>query len=142
MLRSLVCLALTAVVTLTAGCGSSGNPSPGNGDASKGKAALTARIDGQSYLLAAEPAGVRGVIDTRKTAKDGDEIVVAGQVGGSTKPFTEGRASFLIVDPSLKPSDECDTPWDFCELPNKEVAAARLTVKFVGADGKTLQAGA
>ncbi len=36
----------------------------------------------------------------------------------------------------------CETPWDFCELPKKEVAAARLNVKFVDADGKTLKGGA
>ena len=70
------------------------------------------------------------------------EVVVAGRVGGSTKPFTEGRASFLIVDPSLKCTEGCDTPWDFCELPNKEVAAARLSVKFVDPSGKTIKGGA
>ena len=116
--------------------------STGGGDRPKAKADPAALSEGKQYLLAAEPAGVKGVIDTRKYAKDGDEVVVAGQVGGSTKPFTEGRASFLIVDPSLKCTEGCDTPWDFCELPKKEVAEARLSVKFVDAGGKTLQAGA
>jgi hypothetical protein len=79
------------------------------------------------------------VIAVRKEAKDGDEVVVAGRVGGDEKPFTEGRAMFLIVDPSLKPTVECECPWDYCEYTKKDLAAARVLVKFVGGDGKTLQ---
>ena len=71
------------------------------------------------YLLASEPAGAKGVIDVRKTAKDGEEVVVVGRIGGSKAPFT-GRAAFEIVDPSFVPCNEKDepedseTPWDFC----------------------------
>lgn len=142
MIRSLFSLTLATAVTLAAGCGPNGDPTSGTGNRPKVKADLAAQTEGKQYLLASEPAGIKGVIDLRKNAKDGDEVVVAGQVGGSTKPFTEGRASFLIVDPSLKYTKGCDTPWDFCELPKKEVAAARLSVKFVDQGGKTLQAGA
>ncbi len=63
---------------------------------------------GPKFLLAAEPAGAKGVIDVRKEAKDGDEVVVVGQVGGDKQPFTEGRASFLIVDPSLQACTRTD----------------------------------
>lgn len=136
MFRFAQCLALAGLVALAAGCG------PTGGNSSETRNDPAARSEAEQYLLTSEPAGVKGVIDVRKYAKDGDEVVVAGQVGGSTKPFTQGRASFLIVDPSLKATEGCDTPWDFCEMPNKEVAAARLSVKFVDQGGKTLQAGA
>lgn len=145
MIRRTLCLTFAAgLVALAAGCGQGGNdsPAPQGGDQAKTKSDPAARAEGKKFLLAAEPAGAKGVIDTRKYAKDGDEVTVSGQVGGSTKPFTEGRASFLIVDPSLKVTEGCDTPWDFCELPKKEVAAARLSVKLVDAEGKTLKAGA
>jgi hypothetical protein len=137
-------LALATLVALAVGCGPNGGTSPGpdGGEQPRPKGTPAASAEGKKLMLAAEPAGVKGVIAIRKEAKDGDEVVVAGQVGGSTNPFTEGRASFLIVDPSLKPTAECESPWDFCELPKKEVAAARLNVKFVGADGKTLEGGA
>ena len=69
-----------------------------------------AAVDATPYKLAAEPAGAKGVIDVRKDAKDGDEVVVVGRVGGAAKPFTEGRATFLIVDPSLKPADGVRVP--------------------------------
>lgn len=144
MIRTVLCLFLVGIVGLATGCGSNGDPSPGPRDREQAttKADLAALAEGKKFVLASEPAGVKGVIDTRKYARDGDEVVVAGQVGGSTKPFTAGRASFLMVDPSLKPTEGCETPWDFCELTKKEVAAARLSVKFVDADGKTLKAGA
>ena len=71
------------------------------------------------YLLAKEPAGAKGVIDVKKEAKDGAEVVGIGRIGGSKEPFT-GRAAFTIVDPSFVPCNEkeepedSDTPWDFC----------------------------
>ena len=83
-------------------------PAPIASEAAKGK-----------HLLASEPAGVKGVIDVRKSAKDGDEVVVVGRIGGSKEPFTKGRVSFTIVDPSFVPcnekgDDDSETPWDFC----------------------------
>ena len=131
MTRFALNLSLAAVVALAAGCGpTAGTPNTPK-TAERAAAVQGPSAEGKKLMLADEPAGAKGVIDIRKAAKDGDEVVVAGQVGGSTKPFTEGRAAFVIVDPSLKPSDGCDSPWDFCEYPNKDVKAARLSVKFV-----------
>lgn len=127
------------VLVLMAGCS---NNAPTSGPP-KGSPQTDATIigEGKKLLLDAEPAGAKGVIQTRKEARDGDTVVLVGRIGGSAKPFTEGRASFLIVDPSLKPESDCDCPWDFCELPKEELAAARATVKFVDRQGKTLTAG-
>jgi hypothetical protein len=99
-------------------------------------------VDATPFKLAAEPAGAKGVIAARTDTKDGDTIVVVGRVGGASKPFTTGRATFLIVDPSLKPSVGCKCPWDYCETPDAEVKAATATVKVVDPAGKTLAAGA
>lgn len=138
MFRLTLCLSLVAL----GGCGS-WVPDPEKNPDPKPKAdAPVASSEGKTFVLSAEPAGGKGVIAVRKDAKDGDAVVVVGRVGGSTKPFTENRASFLIVDPSLKPTDGCETPWDFCEYPKSKVAAARLLVKFVGPDGKALGTGA
>lgn len=133
MIRPLLCLAFAAMIALAAGCG------PGGDEAKSGP---SPQAEGKTFALASEPAGCKDVVYVRKEAKDGDEVVVAGQVGGSTKPFTEGRAAFLLVDESLKPTSGCDTPWDFCEYEKKEVAAARLSVKLVDGEGKTLKTGA
>ncbi|MFO0840936.1 MAG: hypothetical protein U0797_00875 [Gemmataceae bacterium] len=136
-------LSLAILAGVSAGCAE--NAGPGGG-AKEGVPAAgpapTASVDGKKLMIDAEPPGAKGVIEVRKDSKDGDEVVVAGQVGGHAKPFTEGRASFLIADASLKPTDGCDTPWDFCELPKKEVAAARLNVRFVDGGGNTVKTGA
>ncbi|MFO0880987.1 MAG: hypothetical protein U0840_26995 [Gemmataceae bacterium] len=144
MLRFIYAFAFAALVALSAGCGPSGgtSPSPSYDGQPRAKAGPAAGAEDNKFVLASEPAGVKGVIAVRKDAKDGEEVAVAGQVGGSTKPFIKGRASFLLVDPSFKPTAECDSPWDFCEYPMKELAAARLSVKFVDAAGKTVQSGA
>jgi hypothetical protein len=112
-------LALTA---LSVGCGRTDPTPKGDGtnakvDPKEKKAADAAKA---RYLLASEPAGARSVIDVRKDAKNGDQVVLVGRIGGDTTPFTQDRASFLIADTSFVPCnekaepEESDTPWDFC----------------------------
>src|SRR5687768_15020565 len=104
-------LALTGL--LAAGCGRGDDRSAAPGDREAG---------GEQYVLAEEPAGARGIIAARKEARDGDEVVVVGRIGGDRNPWVEGRAMFVIVDPSppdptVKPCPEeegCPTPWDYC----------------------------
>ncbi len=118
---------------LAAGCGKEEAAAPGSG----------ASADGAKYLLTAEPAGAKGVLETRKEAKDGDEVVLVGRIGGSKKPWVEGRAGFWIVDASFKAcnekaDDDCTTPWDYCCDPPEELAKAKATVKVVDDNGQTV----
>jgi hypothetical protein len=81
--------------------------------------ATSSSVDGSKFLLTAEPSGGNDVIKAREAAKDGNEIVIIGRIGGSANPWVDGRAAFSIVDPSLKSCDEagshkCPKPWDFC----------------------------
>jgi hypothetical protein len=76
-------------------------------------------IDGSKYLLDSEPEGGIGVTKVRKEAKDQDEVVIVGRIGGQVDPWVRDRAAFFIVDLSLKScadigSDNCPNPWDFC----------------------------
>ena len=76
-------------------------------------------VDGSKYVLNAEPEGGQDVIKAKETAKDDEEVVVVGRIGGREKPWVEGRAAFSIVDPSLKSClevgyDNCLKPWDYC----------------------------
>src|SRR5436309_901524 len=59
-----------------------------------------------AFLLASEPAGAKGVIDLRKETHEDRDLIVVGRIGGGKKPFIAGRASFTIVDPSLKTCGE------------------------------------
>jgi hypothetical protein len=128
--------AIWASVVLAAATGCGGGTSPAPTVAEK---APTAPAEGTKYLLAAEPAGVKGVIDARKAVKDGDAVTLVGRIGGSEKPFVEGRAVFTIVDPSLEPCAEkgCPTPWDYC-CSTDELPTATATVKLAEADGKAV----
>lgn len=98
------CLSLLLVV----GCGqdaSTPTPAP--------------NVDGGKYTLREEPKGASGVIKARQEAKDKEEVVVVGRIGGRINPWVKGLAAFTIVDPSLKhchelADDNCETPWDFC----------------------------
>jgi hypothetical protein len=79
----------------------------------------------------------------RKDAKDGDEVVLRGRIGGSVKPFAENRAIVTLVDASVKScadteGDACETPWDYCCEP--DVAKSSLTVQVVDAQGRPLPA--
>ena len=103
--------------------------------------------DGSKFLLSSEPAGGQDVTAVRESAKDADDIVIVGRIGGGLNPWVEGRAAFQIVDPSLLAcSDEkedgepcsCKTPWDYCcetdKLPN-----AMALVQFVETDGTVVK---
>src|SRR5438067_1509941 len=117
---------------LAAGCS---QPAPPAADAPA--------AEGAKYLLAAEPAGAKPVKEVRGAARDGDEVVVVGRIGGSAKPWIEGRAGFLIVDPSFTPcsekdGDSCPTPWDYCCDPKEELVKGMATVKVVDDRGETV----
>jgi hypothetical protein len=123
-------------VALFAGCSQAPRP------AATGPTAV-----GAEYLLAAEPAGAQPVFAVKQSAKDGDEVVVVGRIGGSARPWITGRAGFQIVDPSFKPCSEkgddgCKTPWDYCCDPKEELVKGVATVKVVDAGGQMIGADA
>lgn len=122
--------AFVLVGVLAAGCGRSDNPVPSS---TEGQGSLNRT----QCLLAQEPSGAKNVIDIRKEARDGDEVIVVGRIGGSAKPFT-GRAAFTLVDLSLEPCDDdgCGNPW--CSVDRDELKRATTLVKFVDGEGKTL----
>lgn len=102
--------------------------------------------DGSKFVLSVEPSESQGVISVRETAKDKDDVVIVGRIGGSLTPWVDGRAAFQIVDSSLVAcSDEkedgevcsCKTPWDYCcetDLPK-----AMTLVQFVEPDGTVVK---
>jgi hypothetical protein len=92
------------------------------------------------YILKEEPKESVGVLQAREKAKDKDDVVVIGRIGGRINPWVKGAAAFSIVDTSLKacnerPGDTCPTPWDFC----CEVDLGKSTVLVTLLDEKTGQ---
>ena len=127
-----VLLVSVAVTTATlAGCGTAA-PTV---DKSKPAAAPDSR-----FVLTEEPTDAKPVIEVRQDAKDGDEVTVTGRIGGDVDPWVAGRATFVIVDPSLTPcsereGDSCKTPWDYC-CDLDRLATAKATIKVVDDQGQ------
>ena len=96
-----------------------------------------------SFLLSDEPAGAKTVIEVRKAAKDKDDVVIVGRIGGSAHPWIKGRAAFSIVDQTLKacsdiPGDDCPIPWDYCCETDK-LPTSKALVKFVDDSGSVIK---
>jgi hypothetical protein len=94
------------------------------------------------FLLKKEPKGAVDVLAFKKDAKDKQDVVVVGRIGGRVNPWVKGTAVFPIVDRSLKPcseipGDTCKTPWDYCCETN--VPKATLLVMFVDENGKVIK---
>lgn len=104
-------------------------------------AGLTAEPDA-SMVLKKEPKGAVDVLALRKDAKDKQDVIVVGRIGGRVNPWIKGTAVFPIVDRSLRacneiPGDACKTPWDYCCETN--VPKATVLVMFVDEKGKVIK---
>lgn len=89
---------------------------------------------GRSYRLKEKPRDAIDVVAARKNAKDGDDVVVVGRIGGRKNPWIKGAAAFSIVDRSMTPCNEmagdtCPTPWDYCCEANLPKATLLITVQ-------------
>src|SRR5688500_5815125 len=51
-----------------------------------------------NLVLAEAPANAKNVAALVKDAKDGEEVVLVGKVGGRKDPFVAGRAVMAVVD--------------------------------------------
>jgi hypothetical protein len=103
-------------------------------------------IDATKYILAEEPDDAVGVIAARAAANNGDPIVVVGRIGGSTNPWVEGRAAFMLLDASVAvvangtaPTENQICMDDCCAI---QRAASTTLVKVVDERGSVLAADA
>lgn len=140
-MKSFMCqlMLLTGATILSVGCGNSASPPKSSDIAMKAPAGSTATTE---ILLTSEPAGAKEVIKARESAKDDEEIVIVGRIGGSENPWVDGRAAFSIVDNSLKacsdiPGDGCEKPWDYCCETDKLPTATAL-IKVVDETGSLI----
>ena len=124
-------LPLALVPLLLAGCNPVATPSLETGNGGPG-------VDVSRYELKTEPATGMGVAEVRKSKET--DVVVAGRIGGTAEPIGKTSAIFHLADLKLPITEGCDTPWDFCEVPDKELKASRITVKLVDENGKTVPA--
>lgn len=121
---------LFVIGLIASGC-SRGVTSPAEGSGAEATA-----VTNSSYRLKSEPAGAQDVKLARTSAKDNDEVVVVGRIGGDANPWIDGMAAFTIVDLSLKPCEDgaCGNPYcDADDLPN-----SKAMVKVVDGEGSVV----
>lgn len=95
----------------------------------------------EHFLIKEEPAKAAGVIAVRNTAKDQQDVLVLGRIGGKKNPWIRNVAAFAIVDQSLQSCDQkghnCPYPWDYCCSPN--LAKSMVLVIFVDEKGEPIK---
>lgn len=137
-------LFLSALTCFAIGCGQGASePSASTDSSTPAETSTTDTAPASEIILTSEPAGAKEVIAARESAKDEEEVIVVGRIGGSDNPWVDGRAAFSIVDNSLKacsdiPGDGCEKPWDYCCETDKLPGATAL-VKFVDGDGALIK---
>lgn len=111
------------------------------GDAGATISAMASLPDG--LMLIAAPADAKPVVELKRTAKEGDQIVMRVIVGGREKPIVENRSVLTVVDAGLNnqcklPSDSCKTPWDYCCASPEQLKPHLATVQIVDDEGRPL----
>jgi hypothetical protein len=141
-MKTLMTLSTIVLTIAVVGCEQKNNATA----APKPDSAVTEGIPASVIATTQPTAAARDVAAARKSAKDGEAVVVRGRVGGQKDPLADNRAIMTIADLSLPtcdktPMDTCPTPWDSCCEPAEELRASSASVQVVGADGKPLKAG-
>lgn len=136
-------MTLLAPILLLASCGGD--------DPEESAAAPAAPAESSAELLSIFEAGAgsspQSISQLRASVQPGDEVTVSGRVMGNVQPFVEGRAVFLLGDPSVltscdeRPDDPCETPWDNCCNTPEDKKRGIATIQVVGSDGRVLGEG-
>jgi hypothetical protein len=109
------------------------------------QAEATPAVSLDSYFTASAPADAQPISSVRTSAKPGDSVTLTGLVMGREKPFVEGRAAFILGDPSKitpcnkMPDDHCKTPWDACCDTPEAKREGTATIQLVGEDQRVLK---
>ena len=145
MNHNLTLSALSLLVVFAMGCGQQA-ATPTADNSTKPEAASASPAAESVYLLSVEPEGAAEVIQARENAKNDDDVVIVGRIGGSPNPWVEGRAAFSIVDSSLKAcsdieGDTCPMPWDYC-CETAKLPMATALIKIVDQDGNMVKSDA
>lgn len=137
---STLCCVLAVAFTglvMTTGCGTA-TESPAVASSPE------ANVDTSQYRLEEEPEGAVGVIAARESAEDGAPIVLVGRVGGTARPWVDGRAAFTMLDASVSVVAEGEDSGEEGELCTGDCCALErqsctTLVKVVDSQGKLVR---
>lgn len=135
MLRVFGAISPLLLVAVVSGCGQQAVQATANNVG-------TIEIDKSKYILSEEPEGAVGVMIAREDAKDQDDIVLVGRIGGRKNPWIEGRSAFMVIDAAMsivadgEDSGEGQVCMDDCCASLR--AECTTLVKIVDQQGKPL----
>jgi hypothetical protein len=117
-------------------------PAPSSTDAPAATPASTPAPGGGAaspWALATRPESGVEVIAAKESAPK-ESVVVVGRV----REKLERRAGFSMIDRVVPycgqtEKEGCPTPWDYCCIPSERVAAATVSVRVKGPDGRTVR---
>ncbi len=125
-------LVVSSLILLTiVGCDQSSSKQPGD-------VGLVDPIDPpNAWLLTSEPSGAVSITEAKESAKEGDQVVIRGRIGGRHSPMSEESSVFTIMDMELAycgqhEDDGCPTPWDYCCETPDTIGTNSATVQVVG----------
>lgn len=127
-------LGSVAMVGALVGCGEEA--------ATQSEGATPVSIDRSQFVLGEEPDGAVGVIAAKQEAEDGALLVLVGRIGGSERPWIDGRAAFTLIDASMNvvAEGEDSAEDELCagDCCATELLACTTLVKFVDASGRVV----
>jgi hypothetical protein len=127
-MRIVLASLLLFIGTALAGCGGPSTPAD--------DASAESRPVAASWLLADLPVGAVPVAQAKQTAREGDQVVVRGRIGGRQDPLSRDLAVFVMMDPALPSCRDrggpCKKPWDFCCETPETITANSATVQLYG----------
>ena len=93
-----------------------------------------------TWLLAAMPSGAIPVAEAKQSAREGEQVVVRGRIGGRRDPMNTNVAVFVMIDPAIPHCEigACKTPWDYCCETPESITSNSATVQLVGDTGKSM----
>ena len=93
----------------------------------------------EGLILSERPEGGVPLASVKTAASVGDTVTFLARIGGRKKPFAEGRAVMVVIDPGLSPcTEECGARWYYCcETPETKLANT-ASVQIVDEKGATL----
>tara|TARA_Y100000589_G_scaffold312203_3_gene332338 strand:+ start:522 stop:1115 length:594 start_codon:yes stop_codon:yes gene_type:complete len=140
MIRALLTTSICCLALI--GCKDSNDAS--SSDAKKTAAPTAVTIPASSFTTK-RPENVKDLIEVKKNAKTGDDVVFLARVGGKIKTFTDSHAIFVAADPSLiscelmGEEDHCTIPEDYCCEDPQKMKAGLATIQFVDDQGRPLK---
>jgi hypothetical protein len=133
MLKTITIAMTTSTLLMLSGCSESSSEPQAQAPATES----TEQATPHAWVLTSAPEGDVSITEAKASAKEGDQIVIRGRIGGRHEPISADSPVFTIVDLGLEycgqtTDDKCPAPWDYCCETPSTIASNSATVQVQG----------